>query len=168
LNQGSIVDVPMKIEKDERSPCEFPLTYQMDASTRRVLNGLAISIPVLLLIISGFNLAGVFQRRTAPIDLACMNGLSLVLWIWVGAFTNRRVTLYDDAIEMTGWFSRRRLERKDILGYRMGRLAWQAGGSSYYVIVPSTKNLRELALPPFLHADKAFLAWIKDLPKITE
>jgi hypothetical protein len=158
----------MKIEKDERSPGEFPLTYQMDASTRRVLNGLAISIPVLLLIISGFNLAGVFQRRTAPIDLAWMNGLFLVLWIWVGAFTNRRVTLYDDGIEMTGWFSRRRLERKDILGYRMRRLAWQAGGSSFYVIVPSSKNLGELALPPFLHPDKAFFAWIKDLRKITE
>lgn len=92
----------------------------------------------------------------------------LVLWIWVGAFTNRRVTLYDDAIEMTGRFSRRRLERKDILGYRMGRLARQAGGSSFYVIVPSSKNLGELALPPFLRADKAFFTWIEDLPKFTK
>lgn len=117
----------MKTEKDERSPGEFPLTYQMDASTRRVLNRLAISIPVLLLIISGFNLAGVFHHRAAPINLAWMNSLIVLLWIWVGSFTNRCVTLYDDAIEMTGWFSRRRLERKDILGYRVGRLAWQAG-----------------------------------------
>ena len=87
-----------------------------------------------------FGVSGDFPHRTVPINLAWMNGLFLLLWIWVGALTNRRVTLYDDAIEMSGWFSRRRLERKDILGYRTGRLAWQAGGSSSYVIVPSTKT----------------------------
>jgi len=131
----------MNIEKDERSPDEFPLTYQMDTSTRRVLNGLAISIPVLLPIISGFNLAGVFQRRTAPIDLAWMNGLFLVLWIWVGAFTNRRVTLYDDAIELTGWFSRRRLERKDILGYRRGVLL---GKRAVHLFMSSCRQVKTL------------------------
>jgi hypothetical protein len=61
---------------------------------------------------------------------------------------NRRVILYDHAIEVETWISKRKFERTKIAGYRMGRLPKVAGGGSYYIIAPLDSRKRELKLTP--------------------
>lgn len=67
---------------------------------------------------------------------------------------------------MAGWFSTRKLTRGVILGSRMGKLPKRAGNLLPDIIVPVEAGKRELKLPPLLHVDKDFYAWIKTIPEI--
>lgn len=81
--------------------------------------------------------------------------------IWCLYLTSQRLILYDDAIAVERWFSKRRLNRKEILGYRMGNTRLYKGGTSFYIIVPRDERSAELKLIPIFHYDKPFYAWIK-------
>jgi hypothetical protein len=74
----------------------------------------------------------------------------------ISSRANRKVILYQDAIEVCGWFSTRKLRRDEILGRRMGPISAQGGGS-YYIIVPADESAGELGLPPHMTVDKVFL-----------
>lgn len=77
------------------------------------------------------HLAGLMSHPLSPRHLLWINSSVVVFVIWVFERTHRRVVLYEDAIEVAGWLSKRRLSREQILGRRMGRLPIQAGGGSF-------------------------------------
>ena len=150
----------------ERSSNEvYPRLYRVNAATRRVLNGFGIVLVSLGVVMSALHIVGVLKAPLATGDvLADLFFAAFALWI--GSSVNRRVILSENSIEVAGWFVRRKLLRDEIRGYRMGRLAWQAGGSSYYIVVPVDSHTRELKLPAFLDYDKPFHTWMKAIPPI--
>lgn len=107
-----------------------------------------------------------FTQNVTPFGLF-VAGVLAVLVAFLGRRVNRRrVVLYEDGIVVLGAFSTRTLKRNEILGRRMGKLAWQAGGGSFYIIVPADRDAKELRLPPFLALDKYFFSWMKGMPMI--
>jgi hypothetical protein len=145
----------MKTE-EQNIPKGYPRTYHIDASARRFVYGLGIFLIGLFLGVTPLHLLGLFKKSLDPLSLALMDALVIAVVIWACMRVNRRVILYEDAIELAQPFSRRRLGRDEILGRRTGQLPVQAGGSSYYIIVPADGNQRELKMPAFLHVDKCF------------
>ena len=55
-----------------------------------------------------------------------------------------------------------RLETRLEPGQQTGALRTEADTGSYYIMI--ARDGRELKLPPFLDYDKAFHAWMKDIP----
>jgi len=81
------------------------------------------------------------------------NVLFVGLGVWFLLLANQRVTLYEDAIEVTGWLSTRKLMRDEILGYR---IRVNPKGGFQYIIAPMDRRKRALRLPIFLHTNKFF------------
>jgi hypothetical protein len=143
----------------------YPRQYRVDASTRRVLIGIGIVLASFFVMMSALHIAGVMKKPLAAGDVVA--DVVFAAWaFWISAAASRRVILNENSIEVIGWFTRRKLMREEIRGHRMGRLAWQAGGGSYYIVVPIDEHTRELKLPPFLHCDKPFYAWMRTIPHI--
>lgn len=109
------------------------------------------------------HLAGILEPPRSRLALALgeIPIAALSIWYWFSA--HRRVVLYENAIEVIGWLSSRKLRREEILGRRMGRPSVRV---SYYVIVPLDKSQRELKLPPWLNMDKFFFSWMRTIPQI--
>jgi hypothetical protein len=143
----------------------YPRQYRVDASARRGLIGIGIVVASFFVMMSALHIAGVMKKPLAAGDVVA-DVVSAVWAFWISAAASRRVILNENSIEVIGWFTRRKLMREQIRGYRMGRLAWQAGGGSYYIVVPIDEHTRELKLPPFLHCDKPFYAWMRTIPHI--
>jgi len=154
----------MKIERGEQAQHRYSHTYQTDAATRRWFHGLSIFLVAFFVVMTVLHLTGVIKPPPSTRDLLWMDIFPIVLAIWLCERANRRVLLSDDTIEVASWFSKRTLRRDEILGYGMGRLPKRVGGASYYIIVP--RDGREMALPPFLNADRYFHSWVKALPKV--
>jgi hypothetical protein len=154
------------IERNEHSDSRFPRTYRIDKSARRFFQGFAIFLVVLFSTTSVLHLMGAFARPLSHRDLAWMDLLVVLFAIWLSWWANQRVTLWENAIELAGWFSKRKLRRDEIRGIRMGRTPVMSGGTSFYVIVPADPGKRELKLPPFLRADESFYSWMKAIPHI--
>lgn len=107
-------------------------------------------------------------KNPPPLGISLLgNGAFLLLL--TGAFYKRdlKVVVYEDAIEVTGWFSTRKLERGEILGWRMATSGFPVE-ISRYVITPKDRNAKKLALPPFLHVDELFHSWMKGIPKAAD
>ncbi len=146
-------------------PFEYPRTYRVDTTARHFMIGFGIFLVSLGLFMSVLHVLGIMKRPFAAND-AVADIFFVCLAILISSRVSRRVIVYDNAIEVVGWFSRRKIMREEIQGYRMGRLPKQAGASYYYIIVPLDEHARELKLPPFLHYDKPFLAWIRVIPHL--
>jgi hypothetical protein len=157
----------MKPNREERDEKRFPRTYQMDATARRFSKGVAIFL-FGFVVVPIFHLTGILEppRSRLAVALVAFPFAALLVWMWF--FVDRRVTLYENAIEVAGWPSTRKLTREEILGRRMGKLPLRAGGGSYYIIVPLDRSKRELKLPPFLHMDELFFSWMKTLPRVKQ
>jgi hypothetical protein len=112
--------------------------------------------------------AGLVNKALTPFALFAMGILATLYALLFSRSAHRRVILYEDGIDVSAWFSVRELKRSEILGRRMGKLAWQAGGSSFYIMVPTDKAARELRLPSFLHMDKDFFSWMEGISSIRE
>jgi hypothetical protein len=151
-------------EKQIQKDC--PRTYQMDKSTRRFVHWFGIFLVVFFVGMTPLHLFGVMKNPMSPLTLALTDVFVIVGATWAFLRANRRVILYDDAIEVAGPFLTRKLSRSEILGRRMGKLAWQAGGGSYYIIVPVDGSKKELKLPPFLNVDEFFFTWMKAIPQV--
>jgi len=142
----------------------YPRTYSVHASTLRGLDA-AATIPLALVIaFSILQLAVPMAEPVSGIDLFVAGFIAALYTVLLCNLNHRRVILYEDGIAVRSWVSSRRLNRTDILGRRMGRLAWQAGGGSSYIIVPVDKSAKELRLPPFLRLDTHFHSWMKGIP----
>lgn len=149
-------------------PSHYPRTYTVRADTLRALDAVA-GIPVALVIaITLLQLAGLVAKPMRPDALLAAGFVAGVLTVAMWNLNHRRVLLYEDSIAVRSWLSCRRLNQTEILGRRMGKLPWQAGGGSFYIIVPLDSSRRELRLPPFLHLDQDFLGWIRKIPVLDE
>lgn len=144
----------------------LPRTYQIDLGTRRFFCGQGLAIFLLFLVLTPLHVFGYFRHSMSPLNIIAIDALAGVYALWCWAWSTRRVILYEDAIALVGWLSTRKLVRQEIRGRRTGTLPIQAGGGSYYVIVPSDHNDRDLALPPFLNADEFFFSWMKSIPEV--
>ena len=138
----------------------YPRLYRVNSATRRALIGFGIVLVSFGVLMSVLHIVGLMKTPLATGDV-----LTVVFFaafaVWISSSVSRRVILYENSIEVVGWFSKRKLTREEIRGYRIGRLAWQAGGASYFIVVPLDAHTRELKLPAFLNYDKPFYAWIK-------
>ena len=89
---------------------EFPRTYQMDKSTRHFFNGFAIFLLVFFGITSVLHLAGFMAHPLAIRDLALMYSFVALFALSTTWWANRRVILHRDAIELMGWWFKRRMD----------------------------------------------------------
>ena len=154
--------------EEQRDRKQYPRTYTVDARTRRDLDAIAVALPALFICIIGLYFVGIVPKNnniSLP-DLLAI-GLVLGLFAFLGiSRTHRRVVvLYEDGIEVLGWFSARRLKRSEILGRRMG-YAGPRFGPAFYIIVPVDRSARVMALPSALHVDKDFHSWMSEIPRI--
>jgi hypothetical protein len=145
---------------------QYPRAYSVDARTRRALDAVAIAPLALVIAVSLLDLAGLVNKAVTPLALFAMGFFALLYALFFFRRTHRRVVLYEDSIEVSAWFSSRKLRRNEILGRRMGGLDPQNAYGSFYIIVPMDKAARELRLPCFLHVDKDFFSWMKEIPNI--
>jgi hypothetical protein len=147
---------------------QYPRAYSVDARTRRALDAVAVAPLALVIAVSLLDVAGLVNKALTPFALFAMGILATLYALLFSRSAHRRVILYEDGIDVSAWFSVRELKRSEILGRRMGKLAWQAGGSSFYIMVPTDKAARELRLPSFLHMDKDFFSWMEGISSIRE
>jgi hypothetical protein len=122
----------------------------------------------LVIAVSLLDLAGLVNKAVTPLPLFAMGFFALLYALLFFRRTHRRVILYEDGIEVSAWFSARRLRRSEILGCRMGGLDPRNAYGSFYIIVPMDKAARELRLPLYLHVDEDFFSWMKEIPSIKE
>jgi hypothetical protein len=156
----------MEIASGGQAQHGFPHIYRVEQTTRRFLYGFSLLLVAFFFVMTVVHLEGFMRRPLSLSQLMAIDSLFTLFALLVCANASRRVLVYEDAIEVAGWLSTRKLQRQEILGRRMGRLAWQAGGGSFYILVPLDKMRKELKLPPFLKVDKVFLSWMKAIPKI--
>jgi len=131
----------MRSAEEQRDFKQYPRMYGVKARTRRDLDAIAISLPAVVICITVLQVVGLTalnDQASLPylLPMCFVFGLLAVLGI---SRTHRRVVLYQDGIEVLSWFSARKLTRSEILGRRMGKLAWQAGGGSFYIIIPKDR-----------------------------
>jgi hypothetical protein len=113
------------------------------------------------------DLSGLVNKKATPSALLGVGLLTGLYALLLSSRVHRRVILHEDAIEVLGWFSTRKLKRSEILGYRLkGKSARQAVGGRFYIIIPSDMAARKLRLPSFLNVDKDFFSWMDGIPKI--
>jgi hypothetical protein len=130
-----------------------------DPYTRRLWIGIGIAPLTLALMTSTLGNFGLMNRPFGEGGFILI-AVTAVLPLWFSFMANQRVVLYENAIEKTTWFSTRRLDRENILGWR---------GKSYrghtYVFVPRD-NSRGLSLLPIFRRDQTFFEWKKSVPHL--
>jgi hypothetical protein len=148
--------------KEDQAEKRYPRAYQMDVIPRSVQKGTAILV-FTCVAVGLLHVAGILEppRSSLALALVLIPIAALSIWYWFSA--HRRVILYENAIEVRGLLSSRKLRREEILGRRMERPSVRI---SIYVIVPIDKSERELKLPPWLPMDKFFFSWMKTIPQI--
>lgn len=147
--------------KKEENPSGYPRVYRVDRKTRLVVCwGATILCGVLFILTLVKSIHGPEHLRIQMASVILVNVLfdAVVAWSCLRVF--KSVILYEDAIEVAGLFSTRRLRRDEVLGWRMNTTS---RGGFYYVIVPFNKGTRSLKLPPFLRLDKFFY---ETIPKV--
>jgi hypothetical protein len=120
----------------------------------------------LVMAFSLLDVAGLVINAPTPIVLFAMGFLALLYGLLLSGSAHWRVILYEDGIEVLGWFSARQLKLSEILGRRMGGTDPRNVHGSFFIIVPTDKAARELTLPPFLHVDKDFFSWMDRIPRV--
>jgi hypothetical protein len=145
---------------------QYPRAYSVDARTRRALDAVAMAPVALVIAVSLLDLAGLVNKALTPFVLFGMGFFAVLCALLLSRSAHRRVVLYEDSIEVSGWFSARKLKRTEILGRRLGGTDPRNIHGSFYIIVPTDKDARELRLPRFLHVDKDFFSWMDKIPSV--
>jgi hypothetical protein len=112
------------------------------------------------------DVAGLVHNAPTPLALFAIGFLALLCGLLLSRSAHRRVILYEDGIEVSGWFSARQLKLSEILGRRIGGLDPRNVHGSFFIIVPTDEAARELRLPRFLHVDKDFFSWMERIPSV--
>lgn len=148
---------------DQESSPVYPREYRVDRTMKFAMN----SIAAFLLALSLRPLIGALMIRngaSVPGELLGFAlGAGLALWFFY--LTSQRLILYDDAIAVEKWFSRRMLKRKEILGYRV-ESARRYG--SCYVIVPRRDHASRIKITKMFKFDEPLYAWIKSLERLRD
>jgi hypothetical protein len=144
----------------------YPRTYEVDATVRQFSRGLAMILVGVAAYGTIGQLTGLIHRSLGLSRLLVLDVSFALLAADIWLRTTRRVTLYQDAIAVTSWRGTRMLRTDEISCRRMGRTG-KYRDEFYYIMVPVDKEQRELKLPPRLHTDKFFFAWMKPIPLIS-
>jgi hypothetical protein len=146
----------------------YPRTYQTSRNALWFNKGFAIFLPGFFFVMTILHAVG-FMRHPLPLKTMLWMDFSAALSaLLISSRANQKVILYQDAIEVRGWLSTRKLRREEIHGRRMGRISAQGGGGSCYIIVPADESAGELGLPPHMTVDKLFFSWMGDIPKVAK
>lgn len=140
----------------------FPRIYRVGGRGR--VNGFLVVLAALFLFFTVPELARSGFHGSSHRDLIVADLAVGLLVTWLGSSYNKRVILYQDAIEVAGWFYSRKLNFAEILGRQTSGSSLRAGYA--YIFVPSDKSKRKLVLPPFLRTDQAFRDWVRAIPRI--
>jgi len=86
----------------------------------------------------------------------------LTLLQWYEA--TRRVTLTEDAVEVTDWFSTRTIPRDKIQARRLqlGKGGWR------HVLIPADPGERPLKFPSNIQTDSALSEWLRPIPRLRQ
>jgi hypothetical protein len=93
-------------------------------------------------------------------DVLVMDAVAAVFALACAQGINKRVILGEYEVEIVSWFTRQKLRREDIHGYKIG----QTRLASYYILV--VYNGQEVKLPVLLDVDAHFESFIRALPQI--
>jgi hypothetical protein len=143
---------------------QYPRIYQMQRDVRIFYRGFGAFLLAFMVVMTSLRLNGVMAvgPPIALRDEVLGDIIFAVICVFMIAVADKRVVLYEDAIEVKTWLSTRKLMRSEIRGRRMGT----NGRTSFYIMVPVDSSTRNLKLPPMLHLDKAFFAWMKAIPLV--
>ena len=140
----------------------YPRTYRVDRTIKTVFSVLAI------LFLSGaiktvLELLGLKKHSSigGPLFGFCLSVCFALLALYTLSI---EVTLFEDAIEKVTWFSRQRLNREEILGWR-GEYSARYPGYTY-ILVPRDPRTGNMRLPAFFRWDKTFFQWKKSVPQL--
>jgi hypothetical protein len=146
-------------------PGNYPRTYSAGATMRRTVRWVAVLLLAIVACGTALSSMGIVRNPNSPLFLTVvtllLGGFAVYL---VCAVDQRSVTLYADAIEVSGLFGSRRLACDAILGRRIAPARPRIG--PVYQLAPKDETARDLKLPPFLQPDKFFHAWMHDIPRI--
>ena len=146
--------------KQRASVPTYPRTYRADRTIKLVFSVLVTLFLALAINRLAFDL---FGRGRHPKIAGELFGLGLMACIALFFFylVSTEITLFDDAIEKKTCFSRRRLSREEILGWR---------GEYYrayiYILVPRDPRARNKRLPAIFRWDKQFFDWKGSIPHL--
>jgi hypothetical protein len=143
----------------------YPSVYLIEDRNRRAFNAIAIAPLAIIIAVSILDLAGLTNNAFTPFGLFAAGFLSALYAIVISGIGHRQVILYEDSIEVRGWFSARKLKRDEILGRRMGGTDPRGVWGSHYILVPVDQNARVLHLPR-VHVDKDFFSWMDKIPRL--
>jgi hypothetical protein len=152
-----------KLTEKRETQNVYPRSYQMDKTTARILSALCTSTGVIVIIPNILRLVGLTNPSTIAVCTIPIGILAVSAAVSVFPRWSTRVVLYDDAIEVGGWLSTRKLRRDEICG-RFG-IVGKRGGYRY-VIVPFERKKGDLVLPMHMRLDKHFFRWMKAIPQI--
>jgi hypothetical protein len=98
-----------------------------------------------------------------PLFGFCISVCSAIILFYL---VSTEIKLFDDAIEKKTCFSRRKLNRDEILGWR-GQSSKRYGGY-IYILVPRDPRASNMRLPAIFRWDKAFFEWKRSIPNSKE
>jgi hypothetical protein len=154
--------VPAKTAQNDTSN-RYPCTFEIGG--RRALNGIAAFFACFGVGASIVTILTHPDRRVQVSNVLTpvlvFSAIALI-WAWRA---NQRVILHEDAIELTTWFSSRRLTKDQIAGYRVQH-PQSSKGTIRYIIVPRDPAERAMKLPHMLRYNKAFYVWMKTVRPI--
>lgn len=145
----------------------FPRVYRVDERTRKAVNFFTVAVGGLFLGVTALTLAGVLPHRGSLGGLFFTDLTIAGILVMLGSFYNKRAILYEDSIEVAGWFYSRKLKYAGIRGRQTSGSSRLPYGYSY-ILVPADPSERKLVLPHYLHTDEFFHEWIKTIPKVPE
>jgi len=143
----------------KKSDPTYPRVYLVRGDAKLVavaLGSIMAGVAVKLLV---FN-TGILQGIIVPGGIFG-SSLSALLAAWFFYSMSQRVILHENAIEKVTWFSRRKLSREEILGWR-----GESHRSYTYILVPREKHARDMRLPALFRWDKPFFEWKKSIPHL--
>ena len=143
----------------------FPRIYRVDERTRHAVNFFCVALMGLFLSLTGVYTTGLLPYRGSLGDLFWVDLIVAGLVLLLGSFYNKKAILYEDSIEVAGWFYSRSLKFKEIRGRQTSANSRLPYGYAY-ILIPSDQSKRKLALPHYLRADQFFRDWIKAIPKV--
>ena len=140
-----------------------PHTLRVSKEARQASVTGACMIVAVVIGSGGLSAMGVIHNPNPPATLVMMGtGVVAVAAFIIIAAQRSRVILYPDAIEVVRNVAPvRRLARADIVGRRLVR---GSRFSYYYVLI--SRDGTVVSLPSLLKYDKAFHAWMADIPML--
>lgn len=140
-----------------------PHTLRMSKATRLACVIGACMLVALVAGGGGLSAIGVIHNPNPPASLVMMGtGVVAVAAFIVVAALRNQVTLYPDTIEVVRNLSpMRRLARSEIVGRRLVR---GSRANYYYVLICRDGDV--VKLPSLLEYNKAFHAWMADIPML--